>query len=214
MKNTLSEKLAAVVAQKIAETGISWSKARQELIDDGMVLTNSELPSDDQIETALREYYAIFDPIGHAQRLMELRKIASHVMEMLDLFKPEITKGVLNGCADKFSDIHLQVICDSPKELEIFLLNQGVEPEVIAPQSVGQGQPAEEIIFEAPLPQNGYFFANKIPVWVKIKVFDHPSNFRRRSKKAADNWQIEEEAARYANLKELINIIKIVEALK
>ncbi len=214
MKNTLSEKLAAVVAQKIAETGISWSKARQELIDDDMVLTNSDLPSDDQIETALREYYAIFDPIGHAQRLMELRKIAVHVMEMLDSFKPEITKGVLNGCADKFSDIHLQVICDTPKELEIFLLNQGFEPEVVAPQGTGQGQPAEEILFEAPLLQNSYFFDNKIPVWVKIKVFDHPGNFRRRSKKTADNWQIEEEAVKSANLEELINIIKIIESRK
>ncbi len=213
MYKTLSEKLSALVAKRIADSGITWSQARQELKDEGVVLKSSDLPTDDQIESALREHYAVFDPDGHALRLRELRIIAKNVMEELAPFQPEIFRGVLNGCADKFSPICLIVTCDSAKELEIFLLDSGIEPEVNESTQMAAGSPAEEIYFEATTPKGGYFSSNGLPVLVKLSVYEHTYPNKKKARKAPDFWQIEEETQRSANLEELSNLIEKVDLL-
>ncbi|MDF6998384.1 hypothetical protein NMT57_24375, partial [Escherichia coli] len=49
--------------------------------------------------------------------------------EGLAIHNPYLAGAVFNGTASEHSDIHLQVFCDSPKDVAIFLLNAGVDFE-------------------------------------------------------------------------------------
>ena len=104
--------LAAEAAAIIAEGVPDWSEARRKLAEEYEITSSAQLPDDDAIESALREHYAIFDPKGHAERLLELRRAALIVMKEVSDYKPLLIRGVLNGCADKYSDIYIAVECD------------------------------------------------------------------------------------------------------
>ena len=95
--------LAAEAAAIIAEGVPDWSEARRKLAEEYEITSSAQLPDDDAIESALREHYAIFDPKGHAERLLELRRAALIVMKEVSDYKPLLIRGVLNGCADKYS---------------------------------------------------------------------------------------------------------------
>lgn len=114
--------LAAEAAAIIAEGVPDWSEARRKLAEEYEITSSAQLPDDDAIESALREHYAIFDPKGHAERLLELRRAALIVMKEVSDYKPLLIRGVLNGCADKYSDIYIAVECDDAKSLEILSL--------------------------------------------------------------------------------------------
>jgi hypothetical protein len=47
-------------------------------------------------------------------------------MRMLERFDPHLTGSVLSGVAGRYSDIELQLFAESTKEVEIFLLNEGI----------------------------------------------------------------------------------------
>jgi hypothetical protein len=51
-------------------------------------------------------------------------------MEALSEFSPYLTGAVLNGTAGEHDDIHLQLFVESPKDVEIFLLNRDVNMEI------------------------------------------------------------------------------------
>ena len=115
MRNKDTRGLAAEAAAIIAEGVPDWSEARRKLAEEYEITSGAQLPDDDAIESALREHYAIFDPNGHAERLLELRKAALIVMREVSDCKPLLIRGVLNGCADKYSDIYIAVECDESK---------------------------------------------------------------------------------------------------
>ena len=85
------------------------------------------LPDNELIETEVREYQALFQADSQPRVLALLRRIALVLMEGLEIFNPYLAGAVFNGTASEHSDIHLQVFCDSPKDVAIFLLNAGVD---------------------------------------------------------------------------------------
>jgi hypothetical protein len=70
------------------------------------------------------------DPI-----LRSLRETACEVMQVLDMYRPYLTGSVLDGTANENSSIDLQIFADSAKEVEIFLLDQGIEFEHATPRN-------------------------------------------------------------------------------
>ncbi|HXI19408.1 MAG TPA: UDP-N-acetylmuramate--alanine ligase, partial [Chloroflexota bacterium] len=87
------------------------------------------LPDNEQVETEVREYQALFQAESQPRVLALLRRIALVLMEGLAIHNPYLAGAVFNGTASEHSDIHLQVFCDSPKDVAIFLLNAGVDFE-------------------------------------------------------------------------------------
>ncbi len=69
-------------------------------------------------------------PDTHAKRLAGLRPLARSMMERLAEFEPHLTGAVLNGTATEHSDIHLHLYVDSAKDVEVFLMNAGVDFDV------------------------------------------------------------------------------------
>jgi hypothetical protein len=88
------------------------------------------LPDNALVESELRRYLTTFVP-QHTVCLAALRQLALQLMRRLDRFQPHVVGAVLNGTATEHSDVHLQLFVDSAKDVELFLLEQGVEFEVI-----------------------------------------------------------------------------------
>lgn len=130
---SLRAEIAVAAARMIAEDGVDYStakrKAAKQILGDNR-MQGSILPDNSQIEEEVRQYNALFFSESQPARLLHLRQLALQMMEELQQFSPYLTGAVLNGTAGPHSDIHLQLFVDSPKDVEIFLLNKEINFEV------------------------------------------------------------------------------------
>jgi hypothetical protein len=127
------EEIAIAAARLIAEEGLDYAsakrKAARQVVGPGRV-AGEWLPDNDQIEEEIREYQALFQADSQPAVLRRLREVALDWMKRLAEFNPYLTGAVLNGTAGKHSDIYLQMFCDNPKEVAIYLLNANVQYDV------------------------------------------------------------------------------------
>ncbi len=84
------------------------------------------LPSNDEVDAALREYRDIYQGEAHNQRIRQLRARAARAMRELADFDPHLTGSVLSGIAGPYAVIHLQLFTDNPKAVELFLIDRGI----------------------------------------------------------------------------------------
>jgi hypothetical protein len=147
----LRAEIAATAARMIAEDGVDYSTAKRKAAK--QILGNTRiqgkiLPDNAQIEEEVRQYNALFFSDTQPARLLQLRRLALQMMEQLQQFSPYLTGAVLNGTAGAHSDIHLNLFVDSPKDVEIFLLNQGINFDVSETAHFKkQQEPVESISF-------------------------------------------------------------------
>lgn len=129
----LRAEIAAAAARMIAEDGADYGtakrKAAKQILGDARARADV-LPDNAQIENEVRLYNELFFGDSQPARLRHLRELALEMMEELTQFNPFLTGAVLNGTAGAHSDIHLQLFSDSPKDVEIFLLNKNINFEV------------------------------------------------------------------------------------
>jgi hypothetical protein len=128
-RDGLMLELAAAAARLIAEEGCDYAtakrKAAQAVLGDARA-TGGLLPENERVEFELRRYLRTFGGDAHLARLAELRAIALDLMELLAGFNPHLVGAVLNGTATDHSNLHLHLFTDSAKDVEIFLLNEGM----------------------------------------------------------------------------------------
>ena len=127
------EEIAVTAARMIAEDGVDYAtakrKAARQVLGTESRAPGEWLPDNEQVETEVREYQALFQAESQPRVLALLRRIALVLMEGLAIHNPYLAGAVFNGTASEHSDIHLQVFCDSPKDVALFLLNAGVDFE-------------------------------------------------------------------------------------
>lgn len=111
-----------MAADGIQDFALAKRKAAHQL---GAEVTQS-LPSNTEIEQALRNYQALYQRDEQRERLREMRNQALAAMRDLAAFTPHLTGAVLAGTATRFSTINLMLFCDSPKEVELYLLNRNI----------------------------------------------------------------------------------------
>jgi hypothetical protein len=126
----LRAEIAAAAARLIAEDGADYSTAKRKAAK--QILGNHKprgdiLPDNAQIEDEVRLYNELFFSDTQPARLCHLRKLALSLMQELGQFHPFLVGAVLNGTAGAHSDIHLQLFADSPKDVEIYLLNKNID---------------------------------------------------------------------------------------
>ncbi len=130
----LRQEIAAAAARMIAEDGLDYSTAKRKavklLVGQRPMPRGDILPDNDEIETEVREYQALFMGDSQPARLAKLRRVALSVMQRFERFQPYLVGPVWNGTAGDHSDIALQCFADSSKEIEIFLINNGIQYEV------------------------------------------------------------------------------------
>lgn len=132
IQNAYSPNLRAEVAQAaarlIAEDGIAdYGQAKRKALKVLGLPESHPLPPNAEIEAALRDYQAIYQDDEQTERLRFLRETAIELMRRLDRFRPCLVGSVLDGTAGRHTPIDLQLFADSAKEVEIFLLNEGVD---------------------------------------------------------------------------------------
>ena len=128
-REDLALELAATAARLIAEDGCDYATAKRkaaQLVLGDTAGARGRLPENDLVESELRRYLRTFGGQRHEALLTELRNVALALMEYLAPFNPHLVGAVLNGTATEHSALHLHLFTDSAKDVEIFLLNEGV----------------------------------------------------------------------------------------
>lgn len=122
--------IASAAARLMAEDGIddfgfAKRKAARQLglPEDGLLPTNQE------VEEALRSHHALFQADEQPALLRELREVAVAAMRFLAQFNPYLTGPVLDGTACRYAEVELELFADSAKQVEIFLVNHAIRYE-------------------------------------------------------------------------------------
>ncbi|STR45098.1 nucleotidyltransferase [Iodobacter fluviatilis] len=129
LRARIAERAARLIAEDLLhDFALAKKKAARQLgISEGRMM-----PSNQEIETALANYRAVYHP-EHSNHLNNLRQKALKVMRILAHFRPCLTGSVLSGVAGANSDINLIIFLDDPKSAEIFLLNQQIDYDILPP---------------------------------------------------------------------------------
>ena len=120
-------RIAAAAARLMAEDGIDdFALAKRKAARQLGATDAQALPANDEIEAELNAYRALYEPEEHAERIAELRGIALDAMCALERFRPYLTGPVLKGTAGPYAGIELQLFPESPKDVEIYLLDRNI----------------------------------------------------------------------------------------
>lgn len=128
--STAREEIAHTAARLVVEEGLEYGPAKRRAIKQLGLSTRAELPDNDLLEDAVREYLSLFCAETQPGELRALREAAVVWMERLAEFRPHLTGAVWRGTATRLNDIHLQLYCDDSKSAEILLLNKGIDYDV------------------------------------------------------------------------------------
>jgi hypothetical protein len=126
----MRERIAQQAARIIAEDGPQdYASAKHKAARQIGAPDTHNLPDNDEVERALRDYQALYQRDEQRAHLRRLRLQALEAMRLLEPFNPYLTGSVLNGTATRHSDIDLQLFTDSAKEVELFLLARRISYE-------------------------------------------------------------------------------------
>lgn len=152
-ESDLRAELAATAARLIAEEGCDYVQAKRRAAHE--LLGNDRapaLPDNAAVERELRRYLQLFDGEAHPRRLAALRALAVRLMERLAEFEPHLVGAVLNGTATEHSDVHLHLYVDSAKDVEVALMNAGIDFDVDEGRADDRPRPLERLSFVVPAP--------------------------------------------------------------
>lgn len=169
----LRQEIAIAAARMIAEEGTSYDVAKRKaarMILGHSRITGEILPDNPTIENEVRLYNELFLSDTQPARLWHLRHLSLQLMKKLAMFNPYVTGTVLKGTCGEHSDIHLQLFTDNVKDVEIFLLNNGIDFNVSESPQSHRKYPAREIIH--------FLWQNEM---VHLAVYD-PDDIRRPDK--------------------------------
>jgi len=122
----LRSELVQAAARLIAEEGMDYGLAKRKAVRQLGLPEGFPLPGNAEVEDAVRDYQAFFQEDEQAERIAWLRAAAIDLMHLLSPFSPWLTGSVLEGTAGRHARIDLLLFPDSAKEVEIFLLDRGV----------------------------------------------------------------------------------------
>ncbi|MFC1749216.1 hypothetical protein ACFL2V_10465 [Pseudomonadota bacterium] len=123
--------LAQEAARLIAEEGIKdFHAAKQKAALRLHAPHTHNLPRNDEVQHALKQYQRLFKENSQPQHLRHLRKAAHKLMTFFESFEPRLVGSVVDGSANEHSDINLHLFADSVEEISIFLINQHIPYEL------------------------------------------------------------------------------------
>jgi hypothetical protein len=117
--------IAAVAARLVVEEGMEYAAAKRKAGRD--YGRRAELPSNEQVEDAVREYIELFCAQTQPAELRALREAALPWMQRLAEFRPHLAGAVWRGTATRHSAVLIDLYCDDTKAAEITLVNAGVD---------------------------------------------------------------------------------------
>jgi hypothetical protein len=170
----LRTEVAAAAARLIVEEGCDYAQAKRravrELLGDGSD-TRGVMPDNAEIEHELRRHLQLFAADTHPGLLADLRRTAVEIMTRLAQFNPHLVGAVLNGTATEHSDIELQLFTDSAKDVEVYLMDAGIDFDVEGGADEGAPGALERLSFIT-APRGERARPGRQPVGVRLHVFE------------------------------------------
>lgn len=120
--------IASAAARLMAEDGITdYHLAKRKAARQLGLTEHVGFPDNAEVEAELRAYRSLYQDESHEELLLALRHSALELLDLLADFRPYLTGSVLEGTAGEHSNIDILLFADSAKEVEIFLLNRGID---------------------------------------------------------------------------------------
>jgi len=125
--NRVRQEIAAEAARIMATEGQrSFLAAKQKAARRLGASSRTSLPSNSEVERALRDWQHLYGGAEHELALLELRQAAVSAMRFLADFRPRLVGPVLEGTADEYSRVSLHVFADDPDAVVHFLMERHV----------------------------------------------------------------------------------------
>ena len=112
-RNVASEAARIMATEGQRNFAIAKRKAAERV---GLNPGRLALPSNREVEEALRAYQGLYGGDDHTRNLEDLRATAVSAMRSLEAFNPRLVGPVLDGTADEYSRISLHVFHDPVDE--------------------------------------------------------------------------------------------------
>jgi hypothetical protein len=126
-RNDMRNRIAHLAARLMAEDGIEdYARAKRKAARQAGMADTKQLPSNEEIDEALRVQQALYHHAEHGARLRDLRERALETMREFAPFNPLLTGSVLHGTAGRYADIELHLCTDQVKAVELFLLDRRI----------------------------------------------------------------------------------------
>ncbi len=127
-RNDERSRIAHLAARLMAEDGIEdYGAAKRKAARQAGAPDTRQLPTNEEIDAALRMHQALYQSVEQPERLRALREQAMDAMRQFERFNPYLTGSVLAGNAGKYADINLQLYTDSAKGVELYLIDQRID---------------------------------------------------------------------------------------
>jgi len=125
------ERIRFEVAQEAAriiatEGQRSYLAAKQKATARLGITNRQAMPSNVEIEQALKEWQQLYGGEELAEHLRALRELALEAMDFFQDFRPRLVGPVLEGTADEFSRICIHLFSDDPDGPVHFLMEKGI----------------------------------------------------------------------------------------
>jgi hypothetical protein len=128
MRNDERSRIAHFAARLMAEDGVEdYATAKRKAARQAGVPDTRQLPTNEEIDAALRTHQLLYGGAAQRAHLRRLRERALAVMRSYARFNPYLTGSVLSGTAGKFADIsvHLRPLQRAGiAALEVLLSNE------------------------------------------------------------------------------------------
>lgn len=119
--------LAQTAARLMAESGVrDFSVAKRKAAAQLGIPHSHNLPGNEEIEAALRDYQRLFQHDSQHLQLHQLRQTAQQAMRLLAPFSPRLVGPVLTGSADQHCPIQLHLFANTSEEVGIFLMEHQI----------------------------------------------------------------------------------------
>jgi hypothetical protein len=123
----MRSQIAHLAARLMAVDGIDdYALAKRKAARQAGAPETRNLPTNEEVEEALRAYQQLYQADEARERLAHLRGRALEMMRLLASFNPFLSGAVLNGSAGKYSEIEIHLFTDNVKEVELFFINRAM----------------------------------------------------------------------------------------
>ncbi len=123
----MRERLVQEAARIMAVEGIrDFSQAKRKAALHLGAPGTTNLPQNREIQAALEDYQRLFGGERQQLALRTLREAALEAMQFFAPFSPRLVGGVLDGTAGPESAVDLHCFADTPEDVVLFLMDQGV----------------------------------------------------------------------------------------
>ena len=142
------EEIAAAAAHLVVDEGMEYAAAKRKAARD--FGSRVDLPSNEQLEDAVREHIALFCADTQPAELQALREVAVLWMQRLAEYRPHLGGAAWRGTATRLSAVLLDLYCDDPKAAEIALINAGVDYDTGSLDRPGSREPLSVLTVSSP----------------------------------------------------------------